>query len=115
MLTMKLFMMGILTGAASTKAGTDSWSLSNFLKNSFKTLGDWFSLAVSILGICAVAWAVWQIVSGLMSHGKKQVNWAIAIVLLIVGGALSVSGGFGFVQDIAGSGQTTIKELGGQK
>lgn len=98
----------LVAGAAS------GWDLRNFLTNSFTTLGEWFSLAVMILGICAVAYAIWQIVSGLMSQGKKQTNWAVAIVLLLVGGALSMSTGFAFVQSIAEGGKTTIEDLGGQ-
>lgn len=95
-------------------AGAGEWDLRTFLTNSFATLGDWFGLAVMILGIVAVAYAIWQIVSGLMSHGKKQTNWALAIILLLVGGALSMSTGFSFVQGIAEGGKTTIEDLGGQ-
>lgn len=97
----------ILTGAGE-------WDLRTFLTNSFETLGDWISLAVMILGIVAVAYSVWQIVSGLMSQGKKQTNWAVAIILLLVGGALSMTTGFEFVQGIAGGGKKTIEDLGGQ-
>ena len=105
----------ILTGAAAAPGGGGSgWDLRTFLENSFDTLGEWFSLAVMILGIVAVAYAIWQIVSGLMSHGKKQVNWAVAIILLLVGGALSMSTGFEFVRGIAEGGQQTIEDLGGQ-
>jgi hypothetical protein len=95
-------------------AGSGGWDLRNFLKNSFSTLGDWISLAVMILGIIAVGYAVWQIVSGLMSQGKKQTNWAVAITLLLVGGVLSMTTGFQFVQDIARGGRKTIEDLGGQ-
>lgn len=98
----------LLAGASS------GWDLRNFLNNSFSTLGEWFSLAIMILGIVAVAYAVWQIVSGLMSHGKKQTNWAVSITLLLVGGALSMTTGFDFVQSIASGGRKTIEDLGGQ-
>jgi len=98
----------ILTGAAG------DWDLRTFLTNSFDTLGEWFSLAIMILGIIAVAYAIWQIVTGLMSHGKKQVNWAVTIILLLVGGALSMATGFDFVRGIAEGGRATIEDLGGQ-
>jgi hypothetical protein len=100
-----------LLAGATTDSG---WDLRNFLENSFTTLGEWFSLAVMIVGIVAVAYAIWQIVSGLMSQGKKQTNWAVAIILLLVGGALSMTTGFEFVQSIAGGGRKTIEDLGGQ-
>lgn len=103
----------MLRTLASVDLLTGAWDLRTFLENSFSTLEDWFSLAVMIVGLCAVAWAIWQIVSGLMSQGKKQTNWAVAIILLIVGGALSVSTGFSFVRQIAEGGQQTISDLGG--
>lgn len=92
----------------------DSWSLRNFLTNMGDTLGDWFGLAVVILGLVAIAYAIWQITTGLMSHGKKPTNWGVAIVLLIVGGALVAPGGFNFIKGIAESGQSTIDDIGGQ-
>lgn len=95
-------------------AGSGGWDLRSFLTNMFNTLGDWISLAVMILGIVAVGYAIWQIVSGLMSQGKKQTNWAVAIMLLLVGGALSMTTGFEFVQSIASGGRKTIEDLGGQ-
>lgn len=95
-------------------AGSSGWDLRNFLNNSFSTLGEWFSLAVMILGIVAVAYSIYQIVTGLMSQGKKQTNWAVTIILLLVGGALSMTTGFQFVQKIAGGGRKTIEDLGGQ-
>lgn len=98
----------------SVELVTGAWDLRTFLENSFDTLGEWFSLAVMILGICAVAWSIWMITSGLMSQGKKQTNWAVAIILLLVGGALSMTTGFQFVQDIASGGKETIEDLGGQ-
>lgn len=88
------------------------WELGRFLGNSTSTIQGWISLAVTLVGIVAVGYAIWIIVTGLMSQGKKQTNWAIAIILLLVGGALSATGGFGFVQRIARSGQATIGELG---
>lgn len=104
-----MFSTLLLSGTASGE-----WDLRAFLTNSFETLGEWFSLAIMILGIVAVAYAIWQIVSGLMSHGKKQVNWVVTIILLLVGGALSMTTGFQFVQDIASGGRKTIEDLGGQ-
>lgn len=95
-------------------AGSGGWDLRSFLTNMFTTLGDWFSLAIMILGLVAVAYAAWQIVSGLMSQGKKQTNWAVSIILLLVGGALSMTTGFEFVQGIASGGRKTIEDLGGQ-
>lgn len=102
-------------GRIELVAGASSgWDLRNFLNNSFDTLGEWLGLIVMIIGLVAVFYAIWQIVTGLMSQGKKQTNWGVAIILLIVGGALSATTGFQFVQDIAGGGRSTIEDLGGQ-
>lgn len=98
-------------GSVEMLAG-NQWSLGNFLKNSTNTIGNWISLAVVLLGVVAIGWSVWMIVSGLMSQGRKQTNWAIAIILLLVGGVLAVGGGFDFVKQIAGGGQATIEDLG---
>ncbi|MEW4426016.1 hypothetical protein AB1I68_00815 [Paenibacillus pabuli] len=88
------------------------WDLGSFLGNSKTTLTKWAGLAVALIGVICVFIAIWQIASGLMSHGKKQTNWAISIILLIVGGVLSGTEGFKFVQGIAGGGQKTISDLG---
>lgn len=90
----------------------NNWDLTSFLNNSQKTLTTWFNAGLLIVGLVAVAFAAWQIVSGLMSHGKKQVNWGITITLLFVGGALAASGGFDFVRGIAEGGKQTITDLG---
>lgn len=106
-------MSGLLNTLASVEILTGTgWDLRSFLKNSTDTIGDWISLAVTLLGIIAVGWSIWIIVSGLMSQGRKQTNWAIAIILLLVGGALSVAGGFEFVKGIAAGGKRTIEDLG---
>lgn len=102
-----------LEGKGSHMGGTNrQWELGNFLGNATSSVQGWIALAVTLVGIIAVGYAIWIIVTGLMSQGKKQTNWAIAIILLLVGGALSATGGFGFVQRIARSGQATIGELG---
>lgn len=103
-------MMYLLTEQMFTAAGT--WDLGNFLKNSYKTLGNWFTLATMLVGLFCLGIAIWQIASGLMSHGKKQTNWAVSLILLLVGGVLSVSTGFGFIQTIASGGKQTIEDLG---
>ena len=88
------------------------WDLTTFLTNSKDTLEKWFGLVTTLIGIVMIAVSIWQIASGLMSHGKKQTNWPISIILLIVGGAFAGANGFIWVQGIAKGGQKTIDELG---
>ena len=89
-----------------------TWDLTSFLSNAENQLKAWGGGIILIIGVAMIIAAVWQIASGLMSHGKKQTNWAIALLLLIVGGAFAV-GGWGFVFNIAQGGKKTIEELGG--
>lgn len=103
------FGLGQVMVAASSNA---NWDLTSFLNNSFTTLGTWIKLTIMIVGLIAVGYAVWQIISGLISHGKKQVNWAVTIILLLVGGVASTTTGFDFFRDIAEGGSKTIDDLG---
>lgn len=89
-----------------------SWDLTNFLENSKEQLEKWGGSIILIVGVVMIIAAVWQIASGLMSHGKKQTNWAIALLLLIVGGAF-IAGGWSFVSNIAEGGKRTLEDLGG--
>lgn len=88
-----------------------NWDLGSFLENATTRLKDWGGLFIVLIGVVMIVVGVFQIGSGLMSGGKKQVNWFIAIALLIIGGALMV-GGWGFVSKIAGGGKKTIEDLG---
>lgn len=92
--------------------GGGTWDLTNFLTNTTGALKNWFGLATTLLGTVMIAVALWQIGSGLMSHGKKQTNWALSIILLIAGGAMAGTAGFKFFSDIAMGGQVTIDTLG---
>ena len=88
------------------------WDVGTFLSNDTKTLGTWGSAFVGLIGIAMLIAAVWQIAKGLMSHGRTQTNWAVAILLLIVGGAFAFGGGWGLVTDIARGGERTIRDAG---
>lgn len=92
---------------------TGAWDLKSFLTNAAETLKEWGDLAAIIIGLVCIFIAIWRIASGLWSHGQKQTNWAIAIILLLVGGTLAVPGGFKFFSDISEGGKQTITDLGG--
>lgn len=94
---------------------TSTWDITSFLTNSKTTLSSWFALASAIIGVIVLFVGVWMIASGLMSNGKKQTNWIVAIICLIVGGALASTGGWSLVEKIGEGGQTTIKDLGAGK
>lgn len=88
-----------------------AWDLGSFLQNATETIKQWGGYLIILIGVVMVIAAVYQIAKGLMSGGKTQVNWAVAIVLLILGGAFMV-GGFSFVSNIASGGKKTIEDLG---
>lgn len=90
---------------------TLAWDIGTFLQNATKTIKQWGSYLIILIGVVLIIVAVWQIAKGLISHGKGQTNWAVAIIMLIIGGAL-MAGGFGLVSTIASGGGQTINELG---
>lgn len=80
-------------------------SITNILKSASDTASTWGRYFLVVLGIVMVVYAVYQIGKGMMSGGRGQTNWAMAIGCLVLGGALAVTGGWGFVVNIAqGSG-----------
>ncbi len=107
---------GIIAGAgggtgSAGLTGNNNWSMETFLQNLGDKAKQWGSYFIVFLGIVMIIVSAWQIGTGLMSHGKKQTNWFVAIFLLILGGAFAV-GGFGLLATIASGGQQTILDLG---
>lgn len=88
-----------------------------FLTNSITKLKAWGGLLIILIGVVMMVVAIWKIGSGLISHGKKQVSWAVCIIMLILGGALASFGlsgtnAWAWVQGIAEGGKNTIDDLG---
>lgn len=92
---------------------TLDWDLGSFLNNAGSTLGTWAQYLMVIIGVVCVAIGIYKIASGLISHGKKQVNWAVAIILILLGGALLVTQSWNWIVGIAQGGKETIEDLGG--
>ena len=72
------------------------------LANLRNSLGNWAGYVVGILGVAALVVGLWNIITGMISHGKKQTNWLISIALLLVGGVL-MGWGITAVRDVANS------------
>lgn len=73
-----------------------SFTISNFLQQLGNALNGWGAIIIAILGVVAIIAAAYQIVTGLISHGKKQTSWPVVIALLVVGGvflAIGISNG----------------------
>lgn len=103
--------MGKLEVMAINYLASGSWDLTNFLKNSERQLNVWGGLFLTLIGVAGVIWAATQIVTGLMSHGKKQVSYGVNVLLLIIAGALATTG-LTLVMNIAEGGKKTIEDLG---
>lgn len=92
-----------------------AWDIDSFLTNFGEKLKVWGSLAFIILGVVMVIVAIYKLATGLMSHGKGQSpNWLVVLLLFLCGGALVAAGtgSFGWVQNIAEGGKSTIEGLG---
>lgn len=101
--------MGLTT--VNYLASGSGWDLTSFLDNAQNQVSTWGGAFLMLVGIVGVIWAAFQIVSGLMSHGKKQVSYGMNAILLLISGALATTG-LSLVMDIAAGGQKTIEDLG---
>lgn len=91
--------------------GSNSWDLTSFLTNSTEQVKIWGGSFLTLVGVIGIIWSAFQIVTGLMSHGKKQVSYGTNAILLLISGALSATG-LSLVTNIAQGGQKTIEDLG---
>ena len=80
----------------------DGFDITGFLTGLRNSLGVWGSIIMGILGAAALIVAAYQVVSGLISHGKKQTNWFVTIGLIIVG-AMFVGWALGDFANFIGS------------
>jgi uncharacterized membrane protein len=85
-------------------------AITNIINNAQGQVQTVGGAILSILGAVALIVAGYKIVTGLISHGKKETNWFVVIILIIVGGALLASG-FGLMQSISNFGEEAINEL----
>lgn len=105
--------MQTLSMVAGAVTMASSWSFRNFLSNSATTLRDWANLGFIVIGIVCLIVGIVMLVKGLMTHGRGQTNWVVVVALILIGGALTVSGAYTWVQNIAQGGKETIDDLGG--
>lgn len=112
-------MTGFLTNVMTSPLTFD---ITTFGVNLYDMLKKWGNILIIIIGVVMMIVAIWQIAKGLIQHGKAQVSWAVAIALLIIGGALASFGTAGmtgeetaawdWISKIAGGGRDTIEDLG---
>lgn len=90
---------------------TGGSSISGFLSSLQKTIANYGSIVVSIIGIAMVIIGIYKIAKNLMSAGKGQTNWVVAIALVVIGGALAIVGGWAFVGKFANTTKTTLNDM----
>lgn len=95
----------------ATNNNGGSGSITNILKSASDTASTWGRYFLVVLGIVMVIYGVYQIGKGMMSGGRGQTNWVMAIGCLILGGALAVSGGWKFVVNIAQGSGNELNEM----
>lgn len=86
-------------------------TMGQFIGSVQQTLGNWGSIIVSIIGVIMVIAGVYKVAKNLISHGKGQNSWAVAIGLILVGGALAVTGGWSTIHSLVQTGNKSIKEF----
>lgn len=88
-----------------------AWDFQSFLTKLKGSMTTWVNTGMMILGLVLLFVAAWQIASGLMSHGKKEVPWVPCIIMITLGAALL--GGGGIMQALGSGILSTVDQLGG--
>lgn len=88
------------------------WSMDSFLDSVKEKLEGWVGVVIAIIGIVMIAAGVYQIAKGLAGHGKAQVSWPVAILLVVIGGLFVGLAGISLFKDIGEGAKTTIDDLG---
>lgn len=101
-------------GFAFPVLADSGWSLTKFLDNAFKTLGTWGKVIITIIGVVMLVAGIYQVAKGLISHGKTQVSWPVAILLILIGGALAFASMWDTLKNIGQGSKETIQELGNE-
>lgn len=88
------------------------WDLNTFLENANTYAGVVGGAFLTLLGTVAVIYGGYLLIKKLMAGQQNQDSWVKIVLLIIIGGALMVSG-FILISEIATGGETTIRDLGG--
>lgn len=106
--------MATLKNALLMTSGGSGWSIDTFLDTLGDALHKWGALIVFIIGTVMVIASVYFIAKGLLSQGRGQTNWAVTILMLILGGVfMSTSlGGWDWLKDVSSGAKQTMDDLG---
>lgn len=91
-----------------------NWDLNTFLNRLGKSMQTWGQLVMIVLGVAMLIAAAFFIAKGLMSQGRGQTNWALVILLFVLGGVFLAGGigGWNTFVDVSNGMNKTVKDLG---
>lgn len=94
------------------EGGSGIQNIYALLKNAASSGQKIGSLIVFVAGVLMVIAAVVFIAKGLMSQGRGQTNWALTIILLVVGGVFmsAGAGGWGVLRRSTDAAANTLNE-----
>lgn len=92
-------------------AAGSSWKISTFLNSLQQTIAYYGSILVSLFGVVMVIVGVYQIAKNLISSGRGQTNWIVTFALILVGGALAVTGGWKMIGQFAQGSKNTLSGM----
>lgn len=106
--------MVTLKNALLMTSGGSGWSIDTFLDTLGDALHKWGALIVFIIGTVMVIASVYFIAKGLMSQGRGQTNWAVTILMLVLGGVFmsTALGGWDWLKDVSEGARQTMDDLG---
>lgn len=90
-----------------------AWDLLSFLRNAKNYTGRIFAGVIALIGLALLGWGGTMLAIKLFNPEKSRTNWFIIILMIIVGGAMGIGGGWSLLQSIGGGGEKTIRDLGG--
>lgn len=90
------------------------WDLNTFLGNLGTAMKEWGRLIMIVLGVAMLIAAAFFIAKGLMSQGRGQTNWALVILLFVIGGVFLAggAGGWNTFIDMSDGMNNTVQKLG---
>ena len=88
------------------------WNIIKFLSSIKEQMGSAATWIVAIIGMIMFIVGIWLIAKGLMSQGRGQTNWVLAIVLLVLGALLGFGAGMALLTDFSNDTASVVNDLG---
>lgn len=92
-------------------ANAGNSTLTKFFNTLQQDLGNWGMILTSVIGIVMVIVGIYKVAKNLISHGKGQNNWVVAIALIVLGGALAIAGGWKWLGQFSNTTTGTLNEM----